>query len=80
MSTGSPAAAALIAHAAFVVLIAAAWLESGARLAVVFALLWIAGFVGLRYISYGPSLFAPYVAVLDIVLVFAVFKRDVRLR
>jgi hypothetical protein len=47
----------------------------------VFLLLWIGGRVGLAYLPWMPaaSLFSPYVAVLDIALVFAIFKGDVRL-
>ena len=44
----------------------------------VFLLIWLAGFVGLRAVFYG-MLFSPFVAVLDIALVFVVFKGDVRL-
>lgn len=40
--------------------------------------LWIAGFVGLRFVLYG-GLFLPYVAILDIFLVLAIFKGDVKL-
>jgi hypothetical protein len=35
--------------------------------------------VALPYASYGAALFSPYVATLDIVLVFLVFKGDVKL-
>jgi hypothetical protein len=47
----------------------------------VFLLLWIGGRVGLAYLPWMPaaSLFSPYVAVLDIALVLAIFKGDVRL-
>lgn len=44
-----------------------------------FILLWVLGFVGLRSLSLG-GFFLPYVALLDVVLVFVVFKSDVRLR
>jgi hypothetical protein len=44
-----------------------------------FVLLWLAGFAGARFVLHG-MLFTPYVAVLDIALVLAVFKGDVRLR
>jgi len=48
---------------------------------VVFLLLWIAGRVGLVYLPWAPAaaLFFPYLAVLDIALVFTVFEGDVRL-
>jgi hypothetical protein len=41
-------------------------------------LLWLAGFAGSRFAA--PGLFMPYVAMLDIGLVFAIFKGDVTLR
>jgi hypothetical protein len=44
----------------------------------IFLLLWLAGFAGSRFVLYG-MLFTPYVAVLDIALVFVIFKSDVRL-
>jgi hypothetical protein len=34
---------------------------------------------GLRFIPYGAGLFSSFVAVLDIALVFTIFKGDVRL-
>jgi len=39
------------------------------------------GYVGLSVVSYGPAagMFSSFVAVLDIVLVFLIFKGDVRL-
>jgi hypothetical protein len=40
--------------------------------------LWLAGFLGLRLVLFG-LLFAPYVAILDIALVLAVFHGDVHL-
>ena len=43
-----------------------------------FALLWVAGFIGLRSVLYG-MLFNPFVAILDIALVFVLLKGDVRL-
>ena len=50
-----------------------------ATIATTVVLLWLAGFVGLRYLTNGTLFFAPYVAILDVGLVFAVFKGDVRL-
>jgi hypothetical protein len=41
--------------------------------------LWLAGFLGLPYFTYGATLFSPFVAVLDIALVFIIFKGDIRL-
>ena len=47
----------------------------------VFVLLWIVGRVGLAFIPYSPAqgMFLSWVAVLDIALVFTIFKGDVRL-
>jgi hypothetical protein len=53
--------------------------ELGALAVAVFLGLWVAGFIGLDYIPTPGSLFPAYVAVLDIALVFAIFKGDVRL-
>ena len=45
-----------------------------------FLLLWVAGLYGLPFLfEYGDALFSPFVAVLDIALVFLIFKGDVRL-
>ena len=41
--------------------------------------MWLAGFFGLPHLVLGAMLFSPYVAVLDIVLVFLIFKGDVKL-
>jgi hypothetical protein len=41
-------------------------------------LLWLVGFAGSSFVAYG-MLFTPYIAVLDIGLVFVIFKGDVRL-
>jgi len=78
--TGSPAVAAFIAFWAFWVLLVLGWLRGDLRAVGVtaFVLLWLAGFVGLRQVAAG-LLFTPYVAVLDIALVFAVFNGDVKL-
>ena len=77
--TSSVGIAAWIAHIAFAVMLFLGWDELGPS-RVIFALLWLAGYVAQSYVPYGPSLFAPYVAVMDIVLVFMVFQGDVRLR
>ncbi len=69
-----------IAHVVFwaVLLVGARGL--GPRVVAVFALLWIGGYVGARWVPAGEFLFASYAAVLDIVLVLIVFKGDVSLR
>lgn len=74
---GSAGIAAAIAHVAFWVLLVRLWIESGARPAVIFAALWLAGYLGLPLIG-GSLFFVPYVAVLDIALVLTIFKGDVR--
>jgi hypothetical protein len=71
--------AAWIAHITFAVVLLLGWGELG-RSRVIFPLLWLAGYVAQSYVPYGPSLFPPYVAVMDIVLVFMVFQGDVSLR
>jgi hypothetical protein len=78
---GSPAVAALVAHVAFWLLLAYGlmWKEIEWRGLAVFLILWIAGRYGLPYVRYGAGLFSSYVAVLDIALVFVIFKGDVRL-
>jgi hypothetical protein len=73
--------AAWIAHLVFWLLLLFGWMwdDLGARGIAAFVLLWIAGFWGLQYFPLGPDMFFSYVAVLDVVLVFLVFKGDVRL-
>ena len=69
---------ALIAHVAFWVLLVYGWLwdELGRRGIAVFLLLWIAGFFGVGLIPYGDAMFFSYVALLDVALVFIIFKGD----
>lgn len=73
--------AALIAHAGFWVLLVYGWFwdEIGPKVLTVFLALWVAGWLGLSQVQFGGSYFVSYVAVLDIVLVFMIFKGDVRL-
>jgi hypothetical protein len=47
--------------------------------AAVFVTLWVAAYVGLSFVSFGSLYLTPYLAVLDIVLVFLIFKGDVPL-
>ena len=49
------------------------------KAAAILILLWFAGFAWSRFGSLG-LLFTPYAAVLDIALVFIVFKGDVKLK
>ena len=80
---GSQAVAAFIGFWTFWVLLPYGYAvgELSPKQVAAFLLLWIGGRVGLAYLPWMPaaSLFSPYVAVLDIALVFAIFKGDVRL-
>jgi hypothetical protein len=80
--TGAPLIAGWIAQVAFWILIVLglAFEELSRGAAATFVVLWLAGMFGLPYLPYGEFLFGPFVAVLDIVLVFIIFKGDVRLR
>jgi hypothetical protein len=64
----------------FWVLLVAGWFlgELGIRGVVAFVALWVAGFVTAPLLLNG-LLFLPYVAALDIALVLAIFKGDVKL-
>jgi hypothetical protein len=68
-----------IAHFAFWALIVLAALDGRRRTIGVFLVLWIAGYVASGQIAALTLFFMPYVAVLDIALVFVVLKRDIRL-
>jgi hypothetical protein len=78
----SYAVAGWIAQLAFWVLLSLGVFfgELSRRAAIVFLVLWVVGYVGLPRLS-PESGFAvmPYTAALDIVLVWFVFKADVRL-
>ena len=78
---GSAAAAAWIGHVVYWVLIiwGVATASLSVRAFVVFLLLWLVPFFTLDYIPAAAPFFSPYVAVLDIVLVFLLFRGDVRL-
>lgn len=79
---GSAAIAALIAQVAFWLLLVCGWAagELRARGTALFVLLWLGGRASLHYAGgNAPSFFSPWVAALDIVLVFRIFKGDVRL-
>jgi hypothetical protein len=76
---GSAGLAAWVAHGAFWALLGIGWCwdELGGRGAAGFLALWLAGFFGLPYLSHGEAFVAPFVAIVDIALVFAVFKGDI---
>jgi len=78
---GSPVLAAWFSHAAFWALLGCGLLLGELRLrsTAIYLMLWLLGYIGLPYIPYGPALVAPFVAALDIALVFTVFKGDIRL-
>jgi hypothetical protein len=69
-----------VAHAVFWVLLVLGATELGLRRCAVFLVLWGVGYAGTRWFASGGFVLVSYVAVLDIVLVLLVFKRDVRLR
>jgi hypothetical protein len=73
--------AALIAHVAFWFLLGygLAWQEIRRTALVVFLALWILGYVAVGFIPYGAVPFSTWVAVLDIALVFVIFKGDLPL-
>jgi hypothetical protein len=78
---GSVGIAAWIAHATFWVLLAYGWFwgELGLKGLGVLILLWLGSLFGLPFVPYGAGLFSPFVAILDIALVFTIFKGDIRL-
>ncbi len=80
MVTGAPAIGAFIALWGFWALLLLGWYVGvlDVRRTALFIGLWVAGRVASGYVLYG-LLFGPYVAVLDIALVFLIFKGDVRL-
>jgi hypothetical protein len=74
--------AAWIAHVSFWVLLPYGWFfdELAKPGIAVFLLLWAAGWFGLPYVvPQGAAVFSSYVALLDIALVFIIFKGDVKL-
>ena len=79
---GSQGVAAWIAQIAFWVLIVlgASYGDLSKKWASMFVAFWLAGYLGLPRISWWTGSFVTsYVAALDVVLVFVVFKGDVRL-
>lgn len=78
----SPLVGTFIAHAAFWVLLVIGIVQGalGRVTAGVFLGLWLAGYIVLPRLAWWTYGFVtPWVAVLDIVLVLAVYKGDVRL-
>jgi len=77
---GSAAIGGLIAHAAFWVLLVRGYVseEIGIRGCVLALVLWGIGVFALPHVPYAPP-FATYIAIVDIALVFIIFKGDVPL-
>jgi len=78
---GSAGIAAWIAQIAFwgLIVVGLTSGELGFRRSAIFLALWLAGYVGLRFVSFGDLFLTSYVAVLDVVLVLTIFKGDVRI-
>ena len=78
---GSPLIAGWIAHIAFWVLmvLGAAYGDLRAPAVITFLALWLAAMFGLPYFPSTAGLGTSLIAVLDVVLVFLVFKGDIRL-
>jgi hypothetical protein len=80
---GSPVIGAWIAHVVFWGLLAYGAInrELGLERLAMFVLLWLAGLIALPHTPYEPvrAMFSSFVAILDIGLVFAIFKGDVTL-
>jgi hypothetical protein len=79
---GSTAVAAFIGFWAFWILLPYGYAvgELSPKRVVLFLIFWICGRIGLAWLpAPAPALFSPYVAILDIALVFLIFHGDVRL-
>jgi hypothetical protein len=63
----------------FLLVYGLAWGELRPKGIAIFVGVWLAGFVGLPYVAIGDALFTALVAMLDVVLVLLVVKRDLRL-
>ena len=78
---GSSAVAGWIAQIVFwaLILLGVGSGELGIRGGAIFVTVWLAAYIGLPFVSFGSLFLTPFVAVLDVVLVFLVCKGDVRL-
>jgi hypothetical protein len=76
---GSPLVGWWIAHVAFWVLMALAVRAARWRTIAVIGTLWLIGYIASGQIAALNLFFMPFVAVLDIALVFIVLGRDIRL-
>jgi hypothetical protein len=79
--TGSAGLAAWVAQIVFwaLLLIGVASGELGRRGGALFAALWCGGYLAIWFAPAAAALLTPYLALLDLVLVFVIFKGDVRL-
>jgi hypothetical protein len=77
---GSAAIGGLIAHAVFWILLVRGYVsaEIGVRGCAIALALWATGYFALARIPNAPP-FGTYIAIIDIALVFLIFKGDVRL-
>jgi len=75
---GTPLIAGWFAHVAFWVLLGFAARADRWRVVLVFIVLWVIGYVASGRVTALALFFMPFVAVLDIALVFVVLKRDIR--
>ena len=78
---GSAGVAAWIAQVIFwaLILVGTVSGELGLKRSAIFLVFWLAGYFGLRFVSFGDLYFTSYVSVLDVVLVFIIFEGDVRI-
>jgi hypothetical protein len=76
---GSPQIGGWIAYLVFAVLLGLAAKRARWRVVAAFAALWLGGYVVAGQVASLSLFFMPYVAILDIALVFVVLQRDVRL-
>jgi hypothetical protein len=76
---GSPQIAWWIAHGAFWVLLALAARDRRWRTVTVIGALWVIGYIASGHVASLGLFFMPYVAVLDIALVFIVLQSDIRI-
>jgi hypothetical protein len=80
--SGSAGLASWIAQVLFwaLLLIGVGAGELGGKSAAALAALWALGYFGLQSVPGGAMLLTPCLAIVDIALVFLIFKGDVRLR
>jgi hypothetical protein len=67
-----------IAHVLFWLFLAIGASEMGGRSVAIYVGLWLLGYIATSWLSSGGLVFVSYVALLDVALVFQVFKGDIR--